>query len=340
MGMFRRILVESHLRDSPRVSSITRRFPQAHVAHIDRVEDYFSKVKKDYLQKRTDLRLFLGEKKRGALVKRAPNAYGVLGHPHFYFVNAYNCIYECNYCYLQGYFHSPDVVLFLNYKDMVAKAKEIIKAQGNNPPVWFHAGEFSDSLALSHLTDELKTYADFFAHHPRAFLELRTKSANTKALLGIPPIPNMITSFSLSPEDKINNNDLKTPSLKSRLLAMKRIKAHGHKLAIHFDPIIYDESILEAYRALLSSLHAELDLTSMEYVSLGVVRFTKDVYTEVKRNYPGSKILSLVGEEENLARYPRPMRLWIMNRIKEMILSYGVRADLVYLCMEENKYSK
>ena len=36
--------------------------------------------------------------------------------------------------------------------------KEIINA---GKKIWFHAGEFSDSLALSHLTQEVEVYYDF-----------------------------------------------------------------------------------------------------------------------------------------------------------------------------------
>ena len=336
--MFRRILVESHLRHSPRVAHITNHFPRARVVEIDRIENYFGKVKKDYLQKRTDLRLFLGEKKKGALVKEAPRAYGSPGNPHFYFVNAYNCIYECNYCYLQGYFHSPDVVLFLNYSDMVEEARRVIDTCPKDSPPWFHAGEFSDSLALSHLTDELDTYSNFFSRYPEATLELRTKSANVAPLLKVPPIPNMIASFSLSPGDKIKYNDLKTPPLIHRLKAMEKLKAHGLNLAIHFDPIIYDEDILGKYTTLLDTIDQRVPLTSVKYFSLGVVRFTRPVYREVKKNYPASEALGLPLDNEggNLFRYPRIKRHWIMNRIKEMILARGVNAEQVYLCMDDS----
>ncbi|MBC7430208.1 MAG: hypothetical protein H7336_16460, partial [Bacteriovorax sp.] len=111
--MFEVIYVENQLINHPRVLEILKKYPNSKVHNIDKVEDVFGRVKKPYLQKRSNLNLFLGEKK-GQLVKLAPPAYGLSGEPHYYFVHAYNCIYECNYCYLQGYFHSPDIVLYLN----------------------------------------------------------------------------------------------------------------------------------------------------------------------------------------------------------------------------------
>ena len=336
MGMFHKIFVERQLEQSPRVKNILQRFPRSDLISIERMDQYFGKVKKPYLQKRDSLNLFLAHK-RGTLVKKAPDAYGLDRGEHFYFLNAYNCIYECNYCYLQGYFHSPDIVLFLNYEDILREVERILEHRNKKDEVtWFHTGEFSDSLALSHLTDELGLYTRFFSERPMALLELRTKSANTNTLLSLEPCSNIIISFSLSPEDKIKHNDIKTPPLSVRLKAMKRLQDKGHRLAVHFDPIIYDDRILEKYRELLGRLHETLDLCSLEYFSLGVVRFTKSVYAQVKSNYPKSEFFSseLAVDKKGLVRYPRMMRRWMMNQIKNMIVSYGVDCRKVYLCME------
>ena len=197
ISMFKTIFIEKHLHGSHITRNITSKFKSAELKYIDTYEDIFQKVKKPYLQKRDELNLFIASKK-GTLIKEAPDAYGLSGEPHYYFINAYNCIYECNYCYLQGYFHSPDIVFFINH-DEIAKSIELkIKdhlAESNNG-IWFHAGEFSDSLALSHLTRDLEYYHRVFKKYPQAYLELRTKSANIKLLESLEPLDNMITSFS------------------------------------------------------------------------------------------------------------------------------------------------
>ena len=93
---------------------------------IDKLENYFGKVKKPYLEKRHNLNLFIGEKK-GEIVKEAPDAYGVTQGKHYYSIHAYNCIYECQYCYLQRYFSSPYIVLYVNHEKIIqAIEKKII----------------------------------------------------------------------------------------------------------------------------------------------------------------------------------------------------------------------
>ncbi|MCF8059878.1 MAG: hypothetical protein K9K67_11310 [Bacteriovoracaceae bacterium] len=332
--MFSRIFVEKSVANFPQVAVIKERFSKVPVTEIDAIEDIFGRVKKPYLQKRENLQLFLG-KKKGTLVKEAPEAYGLAGEPHYYFIHAYNCIYECEYCYLQGYFQSPDIVLFLNHDD-IAKEIETTIARHENKTVWFHAGEFSDSLALTHLSGELPFYFDLFKRYPKAKLELRTKSANIKDLIKMDPLKNIITSFSLSPEKRIKATDLKTPSLKHRLIAMKKLQELGHPIAIHLDPIIHEDQFLETYEELFSELKTYLDLNQIAYVSMGVVRFTSKVFHQVKKNYPKSELLAAEFHSsfDGKVRYPRPFRLWLLGKIKDLGLKAGLRDEQIYLCME------
>lgn len=336
--MFSRIFIERDSASYPQVEVIKSRFSQVPTTEIDAIEDVFGRVKKPYLQKREDLQLFIG-KKKGTLLKEAPDAYGLAGEPHYYFIHAYNCIYECEYCYLQGYFNSPDIVLFLNHEEIGREMQSVWEESLQRNPekrVWFHAGEFSDSLALSHLSGEIPFYFDLFSKEPRAILELRTKSANIKGLLEQSPLPNIITSFSLSPEKRIKATDLKTPGLKHRLSAMKTLQDAGHPIAIHLDPIIHEDDFIETYRELFMTLKESLDLASIEYVSMGVVRFTSQVFHQVKKNYPESELLAAEfgSSFDGKVRYPRPFRLWILGKIKELALEVGFIEKQVYLCME------
>jgi spore photoproduct lyase len=153
--MWNEVYVENKIKDHPRVQSILGKLRKDPL-YIERYDDLWGRSRKPYLHKRDQLNLFLA-RKEGQLLKLAPDAYGSAGEPHYYFIHAYNCIYECQYCYLQGYFNSPDIVLFINHEEILQEMQATLeKHQGQK--VWFHAGEFSDSLALTHLTGELDLY--------------------------------------------------------------------------------------------------------------------------------------------------------------------------------------
>lgn len=334
--MFHKVFLEKEYQNHPRVLSILSKIKNTPIL-IERIEDSWGRSKKPYLQKRETLSLYIGAK-RGQLVKEAPQAYGTsIGH-HYYFIHAYNCIYECQYCYLQGYFDTPDLVIFVNHEDMIAEIDTIYKKhQKENPgvEVWFHAGEFSDSLALSHITDEWATYWEYFQNNEHAYLELRTKSVNTKAIEALPPAKNIITTFSLSPTISTKEFDLKTPSLSARLKALDKLIALGHHVGLHFDPIIYAENFESEYLELAKNL-SHIPCEQLHYISLGVVRFTKDVYRQVEINYPDSAIHAenFIKSFDNKVRYSKPMRMWMMTKVKEILIQHNFAPDKIYLCME------
>lgn len=331
--MWNKVYLEEAIAQHPRSIEILSKLKATPII-IEKYDEIWGQSKKPYLQKRDKLNLFLA-KKNGQLLKEAPDAYGQSGDPHYYFIHAYNCIYECQYCYLQGYFNTPDIVLFINHEEIMEEMQKVLNSYPDKN-IWFHAGEFSDSLALTHLTGELELYHDFCLRNPRAIIELRTKSVNIKAIEKLTPLPNLIISFSLSPEKMAKKIDLKTPSTEARLRAMSQLHLHGFKIAAHFDPMIYTQSFEEDYFHLLEQMNNLNPYLS--YLSLGVVRFTKDVFREVERNYPESLIHTtpMIKSFDNKVRYHRPMRMWMMNKVKDQAIKAGIRSEAIYLCMEEN----
>ena len=330
--MFKRVFVEKRVLDSDQYHHILKHIKKDKVEVIDKISDIWGRVKKPYLQKRGNLNLFIG-KKDGTLIKEAPDAYGLGDEKHFYYVHAYNCIYECQYCYLQGYFNSPDIVLYINHDDIL---KKMTQTANEHPDCWFHAGEFSDSLALSHYTGELETYFEFFKNNPKTKLELRTKSVNTKELEKLTPLENVYLSFSLSSHKGGKLFDNKCPSIKARIKAIKKMFDLGYNIGIHFDPVVYDKDFKEDYQEVFDDLAKAIPLDKISYISLGVVRYTKDVYREVQNNYPKSEISTgpYIKSFDNKVRYNKPMRNWILNTLKQMLITSGSRPSVIYLCME------
>lgn len=330
--MWNKIYLEKSLTSDPRAMSIISKV-RAEVIEIDEFDEVWGRAKKPYLHKRDSLNLFIA-KKKGTKVKLAPDAYGKAGEPHYYFIHAYNCIYECQYCYLQGYFNTPDIVVFINHDEILIEMKEVLNKHPDTQ-VWFHAGEFSDSLALTHLTGELEIYHEFCKQNPRAIIELRTKSVNVSALKKLDPLENFIVSFSLSPHEVASRIDEKTPSVKARVKVMKEIASLNFPVAAHFDPIIYQNNFKTLYENLLNEMKEVNPL--LRYLSLGVVRFTKDVYREVEKNYPDSLIhaTGMVKSFDNKIRYSRPLRNWILSSVYDLAMSAGVKKERIYLCMED-----
>ncbi|BBM88978.1 hypothetical protein COTS27_00665 [Spirochaetota bacterium] len=343
--LFYKVYLEKQLINHPHTQQLLKRLKltSSQPILIERLETVFNTVHKPYATKTKTLSLIIAEK-RGQTVKPAPPAYGnksSLREKHFYFIHAYNCIYSCEYCYLQGYFNSPDIVLFVNH-DTILKELEthIAKTLSHSATPYFHHGEFSDSLALSHLSGELAIYFNFFKKHPHAYLELRTKSANISTLLEQAPQPNIITSFSIAPQHLITRYDKKTASLKTRLAAIKTLLDNGFPIALHLDPIIYTEHYLEHYHTLAVALRKVVGQNThlLRHISLGTLRFAPNVWKQVNHNHP----ISTMTQEEWTAtpgfdrkiRYPAPLRKWLLHNIKTILIKATLPADRIYYAME------
>ncbi|MBD64399.1 MAG: hypothetical protein CME62_04285 [Halobacteriovoraceae bacterium] len=334
--MFDKVYIEKRLKDHPRTLSILEKIKCQSTYYISRYDEVWGKVKKPYLQKRESLNLFIAEKK-GELVKETPPAYGHGDEKHYFYIHAFNCIYECQYCYLQGYFQTPDIVLFINHEEIISEMQKLVELPENSN-AWFHAGEYSDSLALAHITDELSVYFDFFKNNPKAKLELRSKAVNIRPLLQLEALPNVFVSFTLSSHESGKKFDTTCPSVKHRLNAIKKLVDHGYRIGLHFDPIIYEDNFQTAYKDILTEINKILPDEQLGYISLGVVRFTKDVYHSVKKHYPDSPFLKqdLIKSFDGKLRYNRPMRNWILNTVKDLCIQVGqYQEKKIYFCMED-----
>jgi spore photoproduct lyase len=331
-----RLYVERAAEKWPAAKAIRKKLEPRETISIEDYQEFFSRRRTNYLDKRTTRNVFIAVK-RGAMVKEAPPAYGYgVSDLHYYYVHAYNCIYECEYCYLQGYFSSPDLVFFVNHDDALAEMRQLAAQHRGKKRIWFHAGEFSDSLALSHITGELPHYWKFFEENPDTWLELRTKSINLSVLRSLPPLPNVVVSFSLATEPQAAIYDRKTPSLGQRLKAMQRLRDMGFRLGIHFDPIIYADDFTEQMQLVAARVRDGVGYNAIEYVSLGAVRFAKDVYREARLNYPNSPMFArhfIQGADAKM-RYIRPLRLHLIETARDVLKMHGCPEEKIYICME------
>ena len=223
------------------------------------------------------------------MVKKTPPAYGKNTGEHYFFYHSFNCIFECEYCYLQGYFSSPDIVLYVNHEEICAEITAICKKAPKRQH-WFHGGEFSDSLALSHLTQELPVYWSTFSNLPNAKLELRTKicrHSSGVAFAAACQYRKLVQSLPTGESSQIRTQDIASVFA---LAGDCALSGSNYQLAVHLDPIIYSEQLETEYQHLLTALRARAP--SLAYLSLGVVRFSKDVFRQVKKNYPQSKLFA------------------------------------------------
>jgi spore photoproduct lyase len=319
------IYIEEEAADHPRAEEICSRFPNADRILVHRYGEIFNRKGQSFRLQKKRPALILA-RKFGRLILPAPDGYGVGGQRNFYFSHMLNCVYDCRYCFLQGMYRSAHYVLFVNYEDfqraIVAKLEE---SPGRE--AYFFSGYDCDSLALEPVTHFVESFYPFFAKHPRAWLELRTKSTQVKSLLEADPLRNCVVAFSLTPEPTSNALEHKVPPLQQRLAAMEALQARGWKLGLRFDPMILTEDFHRQYRQLFAEVFERLRADRLHSVSVGPFRLPRTYFDAMTRLYPEEPLFA--GPVEARGRM-----VSYKKRKEEEMMSFCVRELLPYVSEE------
>lgn len=282
------IYVEEEIADHWRTHEILGRLPDSVRVPCTRYQEIFDREDQDFrLQKRRPS-LILGQADQ-PLVHEAPSGYDFGGRRSFHFAHMLNCIYDCRFCFLQGMNLSAHYVIFVNYEDIM----EAIDAKLGEAPEedsWFFAGYQCDSLAFEPVTRFARSFLPFFAERPRAWVELRTKSAQIKSLLDHEPFPNCVTAFSMTPPAISRRLEHQTPTVERRLAAAARLQEAGWKVGLRFDPLIWDEDFRGLYGGFFDDVFSQLDPERLHSVSLGPFRLPHDWWRRIVSMYPEEEL--------------------------------------------------
>ena len=323
------VYIEREVQSHPRTERICQRYPNARHILIERHTDVFNARSQDFRQQKSNPALILAHK-AGKRIPATPPGYHVGGQHNYYFSHMLNCVYDCRYCFLQGMYQSANHVVYVNSEDFMQDITAT--AAQHDADSWFFSGYDCDSLALDPITRFVDDCLDHFEQLPHAWLELRTKSTQIRPLLARPALPNVVVAYSLSPQAIVAAEEHGTPSLAKRLDALQRLQAHGWKVGLRFDPLLYAENFEELYGELFDTVFATLDIAAVHSVSLGVFRLPKGFHKKLLRLYPKARLLAApIEPREGMMTYPEETE----NRMRHFCqsrLDTAIRPDQFFPC--------
>lgn len=324
---FTHIYVEEEIIDHPRTKQILCRFPRAKTIIITHYKDVFNRTHQSFLHQKNSPNLILAKKHGELILKGAPVCQG-FGEEYFYYTSSImNCLYDCEYCYLQGMYPSANLVVFVNLEDIFSKVAELLQYH----KVYLCISYDTDLLALEGLFGFVLAWCEFAKDHTDLTIEIRTKSANEVALKTLPVLPNVIYAFTLSPETIIKNYEHGTPSLFARMKAIKTALSLGHPVRLCFDPMIYVANYKKVYEDFFHYLWTKISPDSIRDISLGVFRVSKDYLKRMRKQRPQSAILQYPYEpEEGVAHYGRDITYEMMD-FAYQILSECYDKDRIFV---------
>ena len=250
----------------------------------------------------------------------------------FAIVHAANCPFDCDYCFLQGYFDHAVSTLFVNLGDLCCELAAHLAQHGSDRPR-YHAGEFSDALVFDELTGLTRRLAPLFAKRSGAVLELRTKAAAMPPA-GLASLPNVVPSWTLTPAAAARAMESGAPAPAARIRAARAWQDAGFRVGLRFDPIVRLPGWEAAYAGLIDQIAAALDPGRIESVVIACMRFSPAL-AEAARERGRTRIFmdEFVPCADGKMRYFRPIREAMYGAIARLVRERLHDAP-VELCME------
>ncbi|NLK69738.1 MAG: radical SAM protein [Clostridiaceae bacterium] len=292
---FSHIYVEKEIIDHPNTIEILSRFPKAVKIEISRYNEIFSRSNQSFIIQKKSPALILAKKYGKFLFEGAPVCQD-FGNEHFYYTTCVmNCIYDCEYCFLQGMYDSANIVVFVNLEDYFAEIEKLLAIH----PMYLSISYDTDLLSLEQKLGFAQKWCRFTKAHSDLTIEIRTKSANNKAIEVLTPSKNIILAWTLSSETVQEAYEHKTPPLMQRLSCIKKALEKGFQVRICFDPILYSKDWLSSFEEMVEKTFTEIPATKIHDASIGVFRISRDYLKRMRKNRTDSVIVHYPYEYDN-----------------------------------------
>lgn len=297
---FSHIYIEEEALSYPAAQKILHFFSNRELTPIlvQRYQDIFHRPHQVFSIQKNSPSLILAVKHGSFLYPGAPVCQD-FGNSYFYYTSfVMNCLFDCEYCFLQGMYPSAHMVIFVNIEDYFCEIKKMLIQH----PVYLCISYDTDLLALEPLTGFLKQYIAFAADYPYLTTELRTKSAGNISFADeISPAvkSRFILAYTLSPSPIIQQYEHGTASLESRLDSIRLAAEMGFPIRLCFDPLLRVPGFENIYQPFFYEVKNALADIPVFDASIGVFRISDAYLKQMRKQRPCSAILQYPFENEN-----------------------------------------
>ncbi|MEA1920785.1 MAG: radical SAM protein, partial [Campylobacterota bacterium] len=205
--LFSHVYVERSILEDPRAQRIMARFEKSHIIIIEHYKDIFNRQGQSFRAQSRSKNLILAKKETPFLYEGSFYSDGFDYENFFYTPSLLGCLYDCDYCYLQGMYNSANTVLFVNLEDFFDAVIPYL-----DKPTLVAISYDTDTLAVEKLTGQTQAWINFSKKHPNLHLEIRTKSANFRAIEALTPSKQLVLAWTLSPQAITQAYEHHTPS--------------------------------------------------------------------------------------------------------------------------------
>jgi len=283
----KKVYVEEDILNDEYTKEILKNLEFPDIIKIKHYKDVFNRKNQSHKFQKENFKIILAKSKDKKIYKGA-EVCNDFGYNNFYYiVNLMNCPYDCEYCFLKGMYPSSNIVIFIDYKEIMKNVKEKVKDKG-----YISLSYEGDLLAFEKIHGLNKKWLDFARENPNIFFESRTKSNNFNLLENELPTDNFILSWTLSPQNIIDKYEKHTPSLDKRIESLNLALKKGWKVRIFIEPVLRVENGVDIYSRMFYYLKEKIDINKIDRIELDFFRINKYYYKRLKRIYRNSVIFA------------------------------------------------
>jgi len=287
---------------------------------IKHYKDVFNRSRQNFAEQKKSPSLILA-KKTGTLIYPGAPVCQSFGNEHFYYTSCImNCIYHCDYCYLQGMYPSGHTVVFVNLDDYFSELEVLLRKH----PVYLCISYDTDLLALEQRFGFVRRWLTFAASHENLTLEIRTKSGHPAIFDTLAPLASkrVIFAWTVSPDSVITATEHGSASLRLRLAALRAAKDAGFSVRLCFDPMIFHADWEGNYRALVKEIFQTIRPEDLYDVSIGVFRISTEYLKNMRKKRPDSAIVQFPYITENGVSHYGALSQKMVQYLKELLLPH------------------
>ncbi|MFZ2889701.1 SPL family radical SAM protein [Sulfuricurvum sp.] len=308
--LFSHLYIEKKVLSHPQTLKIIEKFEKSQIIIIDHYKEIFNRTNQSFAAQSSSKKLILAHKEGKFLHEGSQYSDGFGFEQFFYASSVMGCLYDCDYCYLQGLYPSANTVLFVNLEDAFEQllpclTKETLIATSYD----------TDTLSIEALTGQTLRWLEFAAQHPNLYLEIRTKSTNIKVFKNCHPNKRITLAWTLSPQTIIDHYEHATPSLEKRLQAIKEVQDLGWRVRICIDPVIYTNEFETLYPHLIEMIFNKIEPKSIEQLTLGSFRMSQNHLRSLKQLRRSDIAFYPYTVRDEMATYPEPIEAMILETL-------------------------
>ena len=325
---FSHIYVEKKILNNKNTLEILSKFKDVKIIEIENYKEVFSSNNQDFHLQKLGQKLILASNKANMIYEGAVVCESFENDNFYYTSSIINCVYDCEYCYLQGVYSSGNIVIFVDIEKVFEEVEELYNKLKT---LYLCISYDTDLLAIENICGFSEKWYYFIENKKDLKIELRTKSGNIDKFLNLKPLDNFIVAFTLSPENLALKNEKYTASFKNRVKAIKELQEQGWKVRICIDPLIYSDNFEKNYSQMIEYLFNEIDKEKVIDISIGVFRISKEYLKKMRNQNQNSEILYYPFEcIDGVYTYSDKTKSYMINFIKEQFLKY-ININKIYI---------